>query len=159
MAPGKRTLSSGQTFLMKFVFPTLWISGFGLGTALIWFGPLEGGPADPPGLKYEFLAAWLAGTAFLLCLCVPLKRVSADTSAIHVSNYRREIAIPFELIERVTSMPWISPPTITVHLRAESEFGRRIKFMPKLDLRIWRTHPAAVELRELAATARKRGNQ
>jgi hypothetical protein len=144
---------------MKFVFPTLWISGFGLGTALLWFDAFQGGTPDPPQLKYEFLAAWLAGTAFLLWLCIPLKRVSADTSAIHVSNYRREIVIPFELIERVTSMPWISPPTITVHLRAESEFGRRIKFIPKLDLRIWRAHPAVVELRELAATARKGGTQ
>jgi hypothetical protein len=48
-----RNLSSMWTFYMKVLLPTVWISGFGIGTVLLF---LEGGDAlgqrgDPPPLR------------------------------------------------------------------------------------------------------------
>ena len=33
---------SRQTFVMKYVFPVVWISGFGLGTICLWLGVFNG---------------------------------------------------------------------------------------------------------------------
>jgi hypothetical protein len=34
----ERTLSSAWTFWAKYLFPVMWISGFGFGTILLWSG-------------------------------------------------------------------------------------------------------------------------
>lgn len=79
-----RTLSSAQTFWMKFVFPTIWISMFGLGTLALFLGALRGPDNSPPpdGMKWGFLAAWIAGTAFIYWASARLKRVRTDGSAL-----------------------------------------------------------------------------
>jgi hypothetical protein len=55
----QRTLSSAQTFLMKFVFPVFWISGFAVCTAAMFVGVQEADPrtglASPPEMKWLFL--------------------------------------------------------------------------------------------------------
>jgi hypothetical protein len=50
---GTRTLSSAQTFLTKFVFPAIWIPGFGLGTLGLWLGAFGD---DMVPFKWVFLA-------------------------------------------------------------------------------------------------------
>jgi hypothetical protein len=46
----RRKFSSAQTFLRKFVFSTLWLSGFTAGTVLMF---VTGGSADPDGFPRE----------------------------------------------------------------------------------------------------------
>jgi hypothetical protein len=46
---------------------------------------------------------------------------------------------------------------VTIHLRHETPFGRRITFIPKFRLLpFWRTHPIVNELRKLARSAAPR---
>ena len=40
METSPRTLSSAQTFLMKVLFPPLWIGGFAIATAIFFLIPL-----------------------------------------------------------------------------------------------------------------------
>jgi hypothetical protein len=146
------TLSSAQTFWMKFVFPTIWISMFGLGTLGLFLGAFRGiDKTEPPdGMKWSFLAAWIVGTAFLYWYCARLKRVRVDESEICISNYLKEIRIPFEAIKDVTENRWINIHPVTIHLRSATAFGNSIVFMPKIRFFCWSRHPVVDELRELA---------
>lgn len=150
-----QTLSSGQTFVVKFVFPPLWISGFGYGTFALWTGAAHGrhGMPPPPEMKYLFLAAWLIGTAFIWWLCAPLKRVRMDGRTLLVSNFRKEISIPISDIEDVTENRWINIHPVTIRLRNDTEFGDRITFMPTARMfGLWSSHPVVAQLRNIAAT-------
>src|SRR6266550_3217326 len=98
MESGPRTLSSAQTFWLKFVFPVAWIGGFALVTLSLFLSPSswhgrDGGPPDPE-LKWFFLFGTIVGTAFIWWACVGLKRVRMDARALYVSNYSTEIVVP-----------------------------------------------------------------
>jgi hypothetical protein len=148
----ERTLSSAQTFWMEFVFPTIWISMFGLGTFAMFLGAFRGthNTAPPEAMKWSFLAAWIVGTAFIYWGCARLKRVRINESAIYVSNYRKEIRIPFDDIAHVTENRWINIHPVTVHFRSATAFGDRIVFIPKIRMFSWRFHLVVGELRALA---------
>jgi hypothetical protein len=148
----ERTLSSSQTVFVKFVFPTIWISMFGLGTIALFFGAFRGngGQAPPEWMKWNFLSIWTAGTAFIYWNCGRLKRVRVDDSALYVSNYFKEIRIPFDAIADVTENRWVNIHPVTIHLRSPTDFGDRITFMPRTRIFNWRSHPVVEELRGLA---------
>lgn len=149
------TLSSRQTFVMKFVFPAFWITIFGFGTVMLWSGAMhgKGGAPPPPEMKYLFLAVWFAGTSFILWLCTPLKRVRVDDRSIHISNYRREISVPLGAIDRVTENRWVNIHPVTIHFRTPTEFGDRVTFIPKARMfGFLSSHPVVAELRTLAST-------
>jgi hypothetical protein len=150
--PGNvRTLSSAQTFMVKFVFPVVWIAGFGFGTAALWFEFLHGRNAfpPPPQLRWIFLAILISGSLFHWWLCMPLKRVRRDDARLLVSNYRREISVPFGLIERISENRWINIHPVTIYLRKDTEFGDTITFMPKARIGLGRSHPVVQELNAL----------
>jgi hypothetical protein len=83
-------LSSAWTFYAKFVFPAVWIPGFGSGTILL---------DRNNGLPPLFLVIWILGSAFILWANAGLKRVRTDGRQLLVSNYIREIHIPFGAIK------------------------------------------------------------
>lgn len=121
---------------------------FGLGTLDLF---LRGADSPPPeGVKWGFLAAWIAGTSFFCWACARLKRVRIEDSAIYVSNYLKEIRIPFDAVADVTENRWINIHPVTIHLRSATRFGNRITFMPKMRVFSWGPHPVVAELRELA---------
>jgi hypothetical protein len=118
----------------------------------LFFDALRGPNNSPPpeAMKWGFLAGWIAGTIFIYWGCVRLKRVRINDSAIYVSNYLKEIRIPFDAVASVTEIRWINIHPVTIHLRSATEFGDRITFMPKIRIFNWRSHPVVEELRELA---------
>jgi hypothetical protein len=150
----RRTLSSALTFLMKFVFPIVWISGFGLGTLALWAGAFNdsAGNGAPPEMKWAFLAAWTAGTAFILWGCAGLKKVRMDQDSLYISNFRKEIVVPLSSIGSVTENRWINIHPITIHFRAPTEFGNKVTFMPTSRFfGFWSSHPVVEELRGTAS--------
>ena len=143
------TLSSRLTFITKTVFPACWIVGFGAVTALFWAGS---------GLRAEtgwlFLFAWIAGAISFLWWCIPLKKVRVDGDELHVSNFRKEIVVPLTFIESVTENRWVNVHPVTIHFRGDTEFGRKIAFMPKARVMFfWSSHPVVGELRRMVAAA------
>jgi ABC-type phosphate/phosphonate transport system permease subunit len=136
-------LSSLQTFFCKFIFPPILIGGFGLAVTK------TRNTADPKSWL-AILMIWIVCSAFLYWSCVRLKKVSIDDQFLYVSNYLKEIAIPFSLIGDVTENTWLNTP-VTIHFKLPTEFGDEIVFMPKFR---WvpslSSHPVVAMLRQLA---------
>ncbi len=153
----ERTLSSAWTFWMKFVFPAIWISGFGIVAILISFGGLNdrSNTMPPPQTKFVFLGTWILVTTLVLRISAGLKRVRMDDRQLYVSNYIREISVPFSEITDVRQNRWINSRPITIYFRDATEFGGKATFMPKwrMQLLFWRTDPVVSELRQLAGLA------
>jgi hypothetical protein len=148
----ERVISSKQTFMIKFVFPTFWISMFGMGTAGLFFGLFRGpnNSTPEPWMKWYFLAIWITGTVFIWRTCAGLKKVRVEEDIIYVSNYFKEIGVPFNAIREVTENRWINIHPVTIHFRLTTSFGNHITFIPTWQVLSWRPHPIVAELRGLA---------
>jgi hypothetical protein len=153
-------LSSRWTFIFKYVFPGIWIPGFGLAVAdsflhpeTVIYNDVRG--AAPPYIGWDFLAVWLIASICILWLCAPLKGVRVENEVLLVSNYWHEWRIPFGAVAKVTQNRWINIRPITVHLRADVGCGTRVVFMPPSRWRVlfWREDPEVDDLRRLAGIA------
>jgi len=158
----RENLSSANTFFSKIVFPIFWIGGFATGTASLFLmgadTQVDTKQIPPPDMKWIFLAATLAGSVFLYWGCVRLKRVALDDHAVYVSNYLKEIAVPLQEIECVSENRLINIHPVTLTFRYETEFGRRVVFMPKVRLfALLSSHPVVEQLRMASARARQIG--
>ena len=144
-------ISSRTTFIYKFIFPAVWMPLLGFPAVMMVRDASSRSGADMTGAIF-FVAAWLVGAAFLLRLAVPLMRVQLRDGRLYASNYRREIEIAPGEIERITQNVWINVRPITLHLRHETAFGTRIRFLPpsRLILAFWEEDPLVDQLRRLA---------
>ena len=98
------------------------------------------------------LVLLVPATAWAYWWACRLKWASVDHENLYVSGWRKEMAIPFEEIDRVWDMAGGYP--VFVHLRSPSAFGRRIIFIaPQNPLLMFSSHPIAAELRELVKNA------
>jgi len=149
----KSNLSSAWTFSAKFVFPALWISGFGLGAVSLWLDALHdrNNVLPHPELKFVFLGMWIVGSAFILWANAGLKRVRVNERQLFMSNYFREICIPFSAVMDVRQNRWLNSRPITIYFREATEFGDRATFIPKwcIRIRIWHVDPLVDELKQL----------
>lgn len=146
-----RRISSLLTFPHKFLLPALFAVGFL--DVLIWgarpnithpdFAPLVVGYLMP--ILFEVISVWHGWR---------LKRVLIDQAnqRLYVSNYRREISIPFSEIANVTEFFFSDPKRITIHLHNESEFGKKIVFLATYRFGGWLSgrHPIVNELQQMA---------
>jgi hypothetical protein len=142
-----RTISSSVAVFWKFIFSTVWISGFGLGTLATW---ISGRTASEP---LQLGGVWILGTVFILALCGGLKRVRIDTRQLYVSNYFREISIPISTITDVRYDIFLNPHRVAIHFRPATAFGSKIKFIPE-DSPMWSVPPIVAELTKLAGIPR-----
>jgi len=139
-------LSSRLTLLYKLIFPAVWILGFAGGTLAM----LTSREANAHGAAVFFAVATLVGTLFLSATCFPLKTVIATQEGIVVSNFVRQIQIPYDQIVSVNENKWLNTRHTTIWLRADSSFGQKIRFQPytQFTFRFWKDHPAVDLLRE-----------
>ena len=145
----KRQLSSKQTFLLKIILPSVFITMWLAMTLAIIFTARKD---ELLPLVFIFPALAVFGTAAMYFSVMKYKKVAVDGRFLYVSNYRKEITIPVSEIADVTEVKWIRTRPITIHLKNDSEFGRKIVFTPKLDgFRIFADNPFVAELKELAA--------
>ncbi len=122
-------LSSSLTFFSKFVFPSLWISVFAVGTLLLFIAPgrLEGDP-EVQRMRWIFLGFTLFGTALLWWCCIRIKRVFLSASGFIVSNYRQSIQVPFHDVSRVSSSIMVHPANDLASPAAEVPFRSARRF-------------------------------
>ena len=149
IVPGQR-LSSLLTFTHKFVFPTIWLGGFGLGTALLVIDPPRDGPSP-----LLFVAALIVGAAMFFRWGFSLKKVTAAEGGLVVSNYRRKVFVSYGQISSVRENKWINSRPISVELRSPTALGSSFVFVPYWALVLWSDHPLATFLREQASAARR----
>lgn len=81
---------------------------------------------------------------------VRLKKVIVEEDGLVVSNFVREIRVPWRDIAGVAGSRWVNTRQITITLDRDLGFGTSIVFMPKTRI-LWpgQEHPAAQELRDL----------
>ncbi len=155
-----RELSSRLTPWYKFGVPAIWISVFGVGTAVVLVADVSAGSQGrrmPPELKWLMLAVWIGASGLIWWYCCRLKRVWVDDAALRVSNYIREDRIPLASVSAVTENRWVNIRPVTVEFRQPAAFGQRIVFMPKVRwFLFWRPHPIAAELRQAVTEAQRR---
>ena len=138
-----RVISSALTFFYKFVFPLVWIAGFGAGTIVV----LLVRPRDLPWPIFPVF--WLLGSvAFGWCFG-RLKKVTVDADGLLISDYFREVRVPWRSISEVKGR-MMNQPLITITLHADIGLGSSVIFIPKVRF-LWpfQEHPAAEELREM----------
>jgi hypothetical protein len=135
-----------MTFVTKFVFPSLWIPGFGAGAIASFFA------ASPPLSRAGFLFAWVAGPLFIWWACARLKKVRIDGSNLYVSNYLQEICVSADAVSDVTENRWLNIHPVTIHFRRDTPFGCSVIFMPKGRMIPFLSHPIVNELRALSVT-------
>jgi len=143
-------ISSRTTFVYKFIFPAIWIPLFGF-VAYVALSAGKSGAGDKT-VGIIMATTWVVVSAFLLRLVLSLMRVQLRDGRIYASNYRREIEIAPGEIESVTQNVWMNVRPITLHLRHESSFGRRIRFLPpsRVIFTFWKEDPIVDQLRRFA---------
>jgi len=134
-----RVISSAQTFIVKFILPFLIVGMMAFGVAL-------GGRAIWPFI-FPLMVVVAVSTYWYY---VRIKKVSVDADGLVVSNFLREIRVPWRDIVAVSGSRWVSTRQITITLDRDLGFGTSIIFMPKTRI-LWpgQEHPAAQELRDL----------
>jgi hypothetical protein len=150
-------ISSMQTFIMKVIFPVVWITAFGFGTLMLWLDAMHDkvGAPPPDEMKWQFLLIWIIGTTFISWLSLPLKQVRVDSTNLYISNYLKEVSTPLKNISDVTENRWINIHPVTIHFRNPTEFGHKITFMPTVRFfALWSSHPIVEELKRWARTGR-----
>ena len=88
---------------------------------------------------------------------VRLKKVAIDHDGLVISNYVREVRVPWRDVIKVTGSRWEKTHQVTVTFDHDIGFGPSIVFMPKFRF-LWpgQEHPVAQELRDLMLLHRER---
>jgi hypothetical protein len=151
MSSEPRTLSLPRTYLLKIVFPFVWIGAFAFFTLSLFLSPESWRDANgglPEGMKWIFLFLTLTGAAVLGSVWMPLKRIRMDDESLYISNYLTEIIVPLENVAEVTENRWLGIHPLTMRFRSRTQFGSRVKFMPNIRwFDFWSPHPAVEEIR------------
>jgi Bacterial PH domain len=141
-----RVISSAQTFIIKFILPFVIVAvlAFGLRLAGNRVVPIF----FPVGALVAVSVYWYY---------IRLKKVAIDTDGLVVSNYLREVRVPWRQIVDVSGSRWVNTRQVTITFNRDIGFGTSIIFMPKVRL-LWpgQESPVAQELRELMAANRDR---
>jgi hypothetical protein len=148
-----RELSSTWTFYYKFVFPTIWIGMFALGTLMMFIDPdgFEGG-GDVREARWIFAGATVVGITFIYWFSMRLKKVSLDGQILVISNYRRRIEVPLREIEEVSGSLLMTPELVWLRFRRPTAMGTKVVFMPKIRFSFGLSrHPVVAELRALVS--------
>ena len=74
----RRTISSAQTFFMKFVFPPFWIGMFGMGTCGLWLGTFHDRNGPPPEIREMGVSGRMARRHYFHSLVLRSHQASAS---------------------------------------------------------------------------------
>ncbi len=140
----RQSLSSMLTIVYKFIFPTFWIGGFGIGTIGVLF--------SEPKMADGFVIGLLIGSLICYFFCFPLMSVEKDERYLYISNYRKTIQVPFSEIEDITEAPFINIHPVWIKFKNPTEFGSKIIFMPYYHFGslLMMSHPVVSQLKESA---------
>jgi len=117
----KKRLSTSLTFFWKYVFSTVWLGVFTIGTiASIHACGIEG---------MFFFIALIFSFAIYYYSYYRAKSVHIDNEYLYVSNFKKNIKIPLKNIKHVSDNFMLNPRPIFIEFRNETEFGKRIMFI------------------------------
>ena len=139
-----RVISSAQTFINKFILPFVVVGVLTYGLSL------AGNRVLPIFAPVGVLVA-----ASIYWFYVRLKRVAIDSEGLVISNYVREVRVPWRDVIKVTGNRWKKTHQVTITFDHDIGFGTSIVLMPKFRF-LWpgQEHPIAQELRDLILESR-----
>lgn len=144
----RRQLSSNWTFPGKFLVSACFALMAALTLVFAIFFFRKNGAHSLPAMPV--LAFFVVITGTIARRMMSWKRVCMDTRSLYVSNYFKEIDLPFSQIAEVTEQRWLGR-TVIIRLRQVTAFGDTICFGPRAGLfRPWSRHPVVDELRRIA---------
>ena len=141
-----RVISSAQTFITKFILPFVVVAILTYGISLAGSRVLP--LLAPVGVLVVVSIYWYY---------IRLKKVAIDSDGLVISNYVREVRVPWRDIIEVTGSRWVKTRQVTVTFDRDIGFGTSIVFMPRFRF-LWpgQEHPIAQELRDLMLVNRDR---
>jgi hypothetical protein len=120
-----RRLSTRATFVFKFVFPVFVLATLAGVTVAV------ASQSPPTALLFGVIEALVL--ALFWRYAWPIKRVMAHPDHLLVSNYLRELAVPYRQIESVREVMWINWHPAIVTLKTPCPFGRSFMYYPAVD--------------------------
>ena len=132
-----RVISSAQTFFAKFIVPVIVLAVL----------PLL---AFRRGVWPVFVPVDILVALSVYWYYSRLKKVAIDSDGLVISNYFREVRVPWRNIVDVSGSRWVNTRQIKLAFDRDIGFGTSIIFMPKIRL-LWpgQESPIAQELRDL----------
>ena len=126
--------ASGFTGFYKYIFPPIWISGFGFGTWQLFVNPesvtfngVKGGA--PPGVEWAFLAALLIGASLTIWIAYRLAWVRFGTGRMYVRRFAEEMDVDVRSLRSVTALE-IRPRMIRIQFMDQSGRNQTVWLMP-----------------------------
>lgn len=149
-----RRISSKATFAYKIGVPVLYLI---VVLVVGLMSPIGDAIKSDEIPAFVYIAACLPLLAVAYWVFFPLKNISIADEGLVVTGIKKKIVVRFVDIERVSRSVLQNPETIFLHLKSDSDFGRRISFMP--EVRFWRfsEHPTYVELQRIVGDACRPG--
>lgn len=141
-----RVISAGDTFFCKFVVSSLFLVGAAVMVAVTLQALAHA--HELGGIVAAIVVSCLSciGMAMTTIWSVArLKRVAMSETALHVSNFLREIVVPLNDISSVGEIEGWNY-RVCIQFQNETPFGRQIRFSPK-GFSFPRPHPIVAELR------------
>ena len=140
----KVVVSSPWTFVFKWIFPAAWGGLWSYATASLFLGRATSTFSvhiwswyiirDEPVSwgRWVFRAFLVVGGLVFGAFAVPLKRVALQDDHLQISNYRREISIPFNNVHAggFSGGEINQRPVVELVFRSTTAFGRSISFVP-----------------------------
>lgn len=146
----KKQLSSGLTFYVKFIMPTIFL---GLLLLMALFGFISG---EPMGGIAGLFGTGIFGFIFYL-LFMRLNSVKMDEQHFYISNFRRTEELPISDLIEVTPGHFINAQRIWLIFRTDEPLNKSFIFMPYFSFgAIFSTHPAVKKLSSIAKTNREK---
>jgi hypothetical protein len=132
-----RVISSAQTFFAKFIVPIIVLAILPFLAFRSGVGPIFA----PVGILAAVTVFWYYSR---------LKKVAIDSDGLVISNYLREVRVPWRQIVDVSGSRWVNTRQVKVTFNRDTGFGTSIIFMPKIRLLFpGQESPIAQELRDL----------
>ena len=85
----------------------------------------------------------------MLLWSVRLKMVMLSGDSLIVSDYFKTIKVPLREIDDVCERKWVKGHPIAVTFKTDTEFGRKIFFLPAFSFRLFGPHPMVDQLQGL----------
>ena len=141
-----RVISSAQTFVTKFILPFVVTGVLAYGISL----------ANTRVLPF-FAPLGVLVVASIYWYYVRLKKVAIDSNGLMISNYVREVRVPWREVVKIAGSRWEKTHHVTITFDRDIGFSASIVFMPKFRF-LWpgQEHPIAQELRDLMLENRGR---
>lgn len=119
----KTNISSSLTPIYKFGFPVIWVGGFSIGTALMYYRHV-------PQASLFFLIT-VIGAVLLIPLGVKLKYVEIDDNIVYLKGVMQQVTIPISEVVSVRQVLAINIKPAIIVFRSKTIFGRYVLFIPR----------------------------